>query len=173
MDAATAVNRALSALGKGTKYKSPGKMPPLEASSWPAGAKNDCSGFCCWVLRFSPDRKIKHPLYEEVNGGYFETTGLWTDGMKDTGYFSALDNPRPGAILVYPDYKDSTGKMRDGHMGVVVEVNPKAKGIAAVTRIVHCSSLNKGDAIQATDPKRWLARKESIIVWQEGMKPIT
>ncbi len=39
------LSRALSALDKGTKYKSPGKMPSFATSERPENAQNDCSGF--------------------------------------------------------------------------------------------------------------------------------
>jgi hypothetical protein len=81
MDVDTVISRALSGLGKKTVYKSPGKMPPFTANEWPLGAENDCSGFLCWCLRFSKNRKIDHPLYKKVNGGYFETTGIHADGL--------------------------------------------------------------------------------------------
>jgi hypothetical protein len=38
MNVSTVLSRALSAIDKKTVYKSPGKMPSFEASSWPLAA---------------------------------------------------------------------------------------------------------------------------------------
>ena len=92
MNADTIITRALSGIGKKTIYSSPGKMPSLAASEWPMNAENDCSGFLCWAFRFSKNRKVDHPLYKKVNGGYFETTGIHADGLHSTGFFL---NPWP------------------------------------------------------------------------------
>lgn len=76
MDVNTLLTRAASGLGKKTKYKSPGRMPPFAASTWSANIEADCSGFVDWCLRFSQSRKVDHPLYKRVNGGWFETTAI-------------------------------------------------------------------------------------------------
>lgn len=159
------ISRARSALDKGTVYKSPGVVPPLDASTWPeSGAETDCSGFLTWCLRIS--RKIDHPGYKKVNGGWFETTGIYADGMSSWGFCDRIDAPRPGCFIVYPDYKDSSGKSRDGHIGLVTATNGKP-GMDGVTAVIHCSLGNskKGDAIRETDAKVWLSRPESIAVW--------
>ena len=171
MNASTVITRALSGLGKHTAYKSPGKMPSFESLVWPSKAQNDCSGFVDWCLRFSPTRKVNHPLYKKVNGGWFETTAIHADGMANVGYFYQLERAKPGALLVYPDYLDDDKKPHDGHIGIVVEAN--APGIKGVTQIIHCSlgaSKTKGDAIQVTGSEIWQAHKSSIIVWLEGLE---
>lgn len=169
MDVRTLVARAMSGLGKKTKYASPGTMPAFAASEWPSGAANDCSGFVSWCLRFSESRKVDHPLYRMVNGGYFETTGIHADGLHTTGYFTAIADPVPGSLLVYPDYKDSAGKRRDGHIGIVLEA--RGAGIAGARKVIHCSSGNfrrTGDAIQVTGPQVWVKHTSSIIVWLDN-----
>lgn len=166
MDVSTVISRALSALGKGTEYKSPGSMPAFSAYAWPSKAKNDCSGFVSWCLRFSQNRKVQHPLYVSTNGGWFETTAIHRDGLSSTGYFTQIDSGQPGALLVYPDRKG-----HDGHVGIVVD--SKGKGVGGVTKVIHCSLgnyPNTRDAIQLTGPDAWLARKDSIIVWLEGLR---
>lgn len=171
MNVDTLLTRAYSGLKKNTKYKSPGVMPPFAASVWTPNIKADCSGFVDWCLRFSPTRKVNHPLYIKVNGGWFETSGIWNDGMKDTGFFSRTKAPRIGGMLVYPDYRGSDGKMHDGHIGIICKVNGK-DGVAGVDEIIHCSlgsSNNLGDAIQITKPTPWLNHSDSIAVWFEGL----
>lgn len=165
MDTATLIARARSGLGKKTQYKSPGVSPPLGAASWPAsGAACDCTGFLAWVLRIS--RKVDHPLYVRVNGGWFETTAIFEDGRQASGYFEPLTKPRPGAFLVYGDYRGSDGQMHDGHIGLVTDANGKP-GAAGATQVVHCSFggwKRHGDAIRETDSAIWQARP-SLIVW--------
>lgn len=170
MEISTVIARATSALSKQTKYESPGSMPSFDGSSWPSHAKCDCSGFVDWCLRLFPNRKVDHPLYRQVNGGWFETSAIYRDGLSSTGYFTKVANATPGALLVYPDYKGEDGARHDGHIGVVIEAS--GPGIAGVTKIVHCSLGNwkaHGDAVQETGPEPWLQHNGSIIVWLDGL----
>lgn len=170
MKAETIISRARSALGKKTRYDSPGVSPDLMASSWPeSGARIDCSGFVAWCLR--RPRVVDHPFYKKTNGGWFETSGIYADGLASVGYFAELDKPRPGAMLVYPDYKSASGKNREGHIGIVTEVAPQGSGITAVLKVIHCSAggwKKSKDAVQETTPVAWLANPKSIIVWLDG-----
>jgi hypothetical protein len=146
-------------------------MPSFEASSWPDGGVCDCSGFVDWCLRAFPGRKVDHPLYKKVNGGWFETTAIYADGLAATGYFSRLTTPKPGALLVYPDYKGDDGKNHDGHIGIVTAAS--GDDVAGVQSIIHCSLggwKHHGDAVQETAPEAWLAHGNSIIVWYEGLE---
>lgn len=169
MNVSILIERALSGLGKKTTYKSPGKMPSFNLSAWPKNAENDCSGFVDWCLQFSPNRKVDHPLYKKINGGWFETSAIHADGLSSVGYFSKLDIPKPGAMLVYPDYTNISGN-HDGHIGIVLETS--GSGVGGVTKIVHCSlgaSVKLGDAVQVTDSQIWQSHSNSIIVWFEGL----
>jgi hypothetical protein len=166
----TAITRALSGVGRSTKYESPGRMPSFDATAWPSGSKCDCSGFIDWVFRLFPTRKVDHPLYRKINGGWFETSGIHADGLANTGWFSRIDDPRPGALLVCPDYVGADGRKHDGHIGLVVDVS--GSGITGASKVVHCSFgnwKNKGDAIQVTDASVWAARLESIVVWLDNL----
>jgi len=170
MKASTVVTRAYSGLDKGTQYVSPGKMPSFDSNTWPLGSVNDCSGFVNWCLRFSQNRKVDHPLYKKVNGGWFETSAIYEDGLASTGYFSRIDEAIPGAFLVYPDYVSEDKKHHQGHIGVVIEAN--GAGPSGVKKIIHCSlsaSTNLNDAIQLTDASMWVNHTESIIVLFDGM----
>jgi hypothetical protein len=173
MDIETVIVRALSALDKGCKYESPGKMPSFDANTWPTGARCDCSGFVNWCFRLFPTRRVDHPLYHKVNGGWFETTGIHEDGMQTRGYFSRLIDPRPGALLVYPDHKGADGRHREGHIGLVLDA--PAPGIVGVREVIHCSLGNwrtKQDAIQVTDAGPWRANDRSIIVWFDDLSEV-
>lgn len=161
MDVATLVARAKSGLGKKTQYSSPGKTPALDAVSWPAtGGKIDCSGFLAWCLRIS--RKVPHPKYVNINGGWFETTAIHADAQASWGFFEQLTVPAVGAFLVYPDENG-----HDGHIGLVSAVNGSA-GIEGVTSVIHCSYsgwTKHGDAIRETGPSAWISRPDSRIAW--------
>lgn len=167
MDVNTLINRARSGLGKGTKYKSPGVTPPLSASTWPkSGGGIDCSGFMAWCLRLG--RKVHHPKYEAINGGWFETTGIFEDVENSWGFFESIDEPRVGAFLVYPDHNG-----HEGHIGVVTAVNG-GNGINGVARVIHCSSggwVQHHDAIRETAPSAWLNNPVSRVGWYTGVTP--
>lgn len=168
MEATTLIARARTGLGKQTPYKSPGSILPLGAATWPTGVTSDCTGFLAWVLRIS--RKVDHPLYQKVNGGWFETTAIFADGKQATGYFDPITAPKPGAFLVYGDYIGSDGRSHDGHIGLVTETNGRT-GIDGVKGVIHCSLggwRNHGDAIRETDAAIWKARP-SLIIWREGV----
>lgn len=165
MDVATLIARARSGLGKKTQYSSPGVTPPLAANTWPAaGDKSDCSGFLAWCLRIS--RKIDHPKYVAVNGGWFETTAIQADVGGPWGYFEEMQVPAVGAFVVYPD-KDG----HDGHIGVISAVNG-SKGVSGIVKVIHCSNggwKNHGDAIRETDAAPWAARSDTRIGWYSGI----
>ena len=171
MNVTTLLARARSGLGKHTRYASPGHMPDFAASAWPADGDCDCSGFVDWCLRAFPGRRVHHPLYEQVNGGWFETTAIHRDGLASTGYFTKLDRARPGALVVYPDYKDASGTSHDGHVGIVTATSD-VDGIAGVTEVIHCSLggwKNHQEAIRATPPVAWAGHANSIVVWLDGL----
>ena len=170
MDVDTILLRARSALGKKTRYDLGGGMPDRAAAAWPDGAATDCSGFVAWCLRFR--RKVDHPLYKKINGGWFETTAVHADGLATTGFFTKLLKPTPGAIVVYPDYVDAAGRHREGHIGIVTQVKPNGIGVAAVQSVIHCSAgawKTKKDAVQETAPTAWTARQDAIVVWMDGI----
>lgn len=165
MDAASLVLRARSGIGKNTRYSSPGVTPPLSASTWPeTGGKCDCTGFLAWCLRIS--RKVNHPMYAKVNGGWFETTGIHADIEASWGYFEKLDIPRVGSFVVYPD----TGGV-DGHIGLISEVSGQS-GMAGIVSVIHCSNgswKKHGDAIRETDASVWLTKSASVLGWYVGV----
>ncbi|NOT87455.1 MAG: CHAP domain-containing protein [Lysobacter sp.] len=160
----TLVGRALSAVNSETVYTLQNKVnPKLAAERWPeSGMRTDCSSFVAWCLRISV--KVSHPLYVKVNGGWFETTAVYKDGIHQTGFFSAVEQARPGSLLVYGD---QSGK--EGHIGIVVEVD--GPGVAGVRKVVHCSSGNykkHGRAIRMSNAAVWIKNDKTIIVDYEG-----
>jgi len=160
----TVIARAMSAVDSDTVYAMSNKVnPPLSAEAWfDTGMRTDCSSFVAWCLRRSS--KVTHPLYVKQNGGWFETSAVYKDGLHQTGFFSAVDTARPGSLLVYPD-KDG----KQGHIGIVIAA--QGIGVKGVSKVVHCSNGNfkkTGKAIAATGPQAWADRADAIIVDYEG-----
>lgn len=131
--------RAHVATGQGIRYGlGKGGMNPGSPTPG-SGGRCDCSGFVAWSLGFS--RKLNEAFYRNFNGGWFETTAVWTDIGSSVGILEALDKPRPGAIVVYPDHDG-----HEGHIGIMVDSD----------HVVHCSmgnDRNFGNAIRVTDPR--------------------
>lgn len=135
MDVAAVIARAHGAAALGVRYElgkggmNPGSPTPA------AGGKCDCSGFVAWCLGMS--RKTSNTFYVHFNGGWIETTAVWTDIGKSVGMFEDT-LIKPGAVLVYPD---AAG--HQGHIGIAVDA----------THVAHCSKGNDtatGNAIQIT-----------------------
>ena len=134
MEVDAVIARAESAVNQGIRYKL-GKGGMNAGSPTPAaGGQCDCSGFVAWALGMS--RKTSDAFYVNFNGGWIETTAVWTDTGKSVGIFEQLDAPRRGGVVVFPDAMGS-----QGHIGV----------LTAADRVIHCSLGNDhrtGDAIQ-------------------------
>lgn len=158
------LSRARSASGNDSVYKlgaggmSPGRIDPTDSSR-----RCDCSGFVCWALGIS--RKTTHPLYTRFNNGWINTDGMVHDAKNQTGFFSKLEKPKVGCIVVYPGRKVD-GVLKIGHVGIVTEVKA-----GKPTKVLHCSSgnyRNLGDAIMETSPKVFL-RPDAVYAWYEGL----
>lgn len=151
--------RARSAAGSKTKYLlGAGGMKPAAAHP---GSTCDCSGYVSWVLGLS--RMTDHPTYKKYNGGWINTDAMVNDASVATGFFTKLDAPKKGCIIVYP--KAASGGPNYGHVGIVTEVaSGKAK------KVIHCSSGNSalGDAIAETGPEVW-NRPSTIFAWYDGL----
>ncbi len=155
MQVEAVLTRAESATELGIRYRlgkggmNPGSPTPA------AGGFCDCSGFVAWC--FSMSRKSNENFYKHFNGGWMDTTAIWTDVGNSVGIFSELTGPKAGAIVVYPD---ANGKQ--GHIGIMVNEN----------KVVHCSGGNDkrhGNAILITGPDVFLARKDVRFGWLNGL----
>lgn len=159
--------RARSASGRNIKYKlGAGGMSPK--SPLPANMSNecDCSGFVCWCLGLS--RQTDHPLYVKFNQGWINTDAIVYDANTQTGFFSRLEVPQPGSLIVFPR-KDSKSV---GHVGLITEVASTDSGVLP-TKVIHCSSgnfRNFGDAIVETDATVFLKRRDTIYAWFAGIE---
>lgn len=125
-----------------------------------SGGECDCSGFVAWCMGVS--RKTDNPLYVKLNGGWIETTAVWTDAtVYKTGLFYQIAKPAYGCIVVYPD---AAG--HQGHIGIISEVNDQN----VATKVVHCASRNPlGRAIQETVPDVFTRNPQAIFAWYEGV----
>ena len=116
----------------------------------------DCTGFVAWCLGFS--RKLTEHFYVQFNGGWFETTAVWTDIGSSVGIFEP-SSKKPGAVIVYPDAHG-----HQGHIGIIVDA----------THVVHCSSGNDtqyGDAIRVTPLTVFNNNPNARLGWLTGLQP--
>lgn len=161
------ISRAQSAAGNQIKYKlGSGGMSPK--ATLPSNINNecDCSGFVCWCLGMS--RQTDHPLYVRFNQGWINTDAIVYDANNQTGFFSRIETPRPGCLIVFPK-KDANSV---GHVGLVTEVTDLASGNLPA-KVIHCSSgnfRNFGDAVAKTDPTVFSRRSDTIYAWFEGIE---
>lgn len=154
MELAEVLDRAHSALAKGTSYQLGAGAPfshPVPADE--RGAC-DCSGFVAWVFGYARHQPTFAWLVK-TNGGWMSTDGIFEDAMfQPTGLWRPND-PKPGSCLVYPSRSyalareiDGAPGPRIGHVGIITKV----VGGGAKT-VIHCSAGNYrryGDAIHET-----------------------
>lgn len=154
MHVSAVMARAHSSLNQGTRYKlGKGGMSPSGGTP-AAGGYCDCTGFVAWCLGFS--RKLNERFYLEFNGGWFETTAVWTDIDSPVGIFETSAR-KTGAVLVYPD---SSG--RQGHIDLLIDTK----------HVVHCSSGNDaqfGDAVQVTKLDVFTSNPATRVGWLHGL----
>jgi hypothetical protein len=155
MQVAAVLARAHAAVAQGIRYKlGQGGMNP--GSSTPGhDGQCDCSGFVAWCLGMS--RKTPDQFYVHFNGGWIETTGVWTDIEQSVGIFEESIK-RPGAVVVYPDAHG-----HEGHIGIIVDANS----------VVHCSHGNDthfGNAIQITPLTVFNNNPKTRFGWLVGLQ---
>lgn len=158
------IARARSALGRGVPYKSP--APPFDArSADPPMSGLDCGTFVRWAAK--PDPRNEHA---------WDTTGIVRDATGAKQFFERIALPRPGCLIVYPDYNavpevTHPRSRHDGHVGIVTEIGVADSGPTA-TRVIHCSRLVEGMRAALTSD----AGPDSILedgpLWFPVFKPI-
>lgn len=156
------VERARSAIGKGTIYKlGAGGRDPMAPLPGDAENRCDCSAFFAWSLALDV-RQPGIPLHKRYNGGRLTTSSIVYDArrpQKETGLFTIVPTPDPGDGVVYP-WRDG----KPGHIAAVSFFDPLNfwKGL----RIIDCSSTNyreTGDAIRERSGE-FFRRHPSIFV---------
>lgn len=149
--------RALSQAGNETEYVlGGGRQTPDGGDCRDENGGSDCSAFVCWALGIP--KAAPFAWMRRVNGGWYNTDGIWWDALHErTGLFSVC-KPAVGAVVVYPSswmsrrhagVKGLAPKI--GHVGIVTEVRA-----GEISRVLHCSAGNfrrTGDAIQETGPE--------------------
>jgi hypothetical protein len=155
MQVAAVLARAHAAVAQGIRYKlGQGGMNP---GSPTPGHDNqcDCSGFVAWCLGMS--RHTADQFYVHFNGGWIETTAVWTDVGQSVGIFDETSK-KPGAVVVYPDAHG-----HEGHIGIIIDANS----------VVHCSKGNDtqyGNAIQITPLTVFNNNPNSRFGWLVGLQ---
>ena len=147
--------RAQAAVAQGIHYKlGKGGMNP--GSPTPAAdGLCDCSGFVSWCLGMS--RKTSDRFYVNFNGGWIETTAVWTDIGSPVGIFESIAK-KPGAVVVYPDANG-----HQGHIDIIVDA----------THVVHCShgnDTNFHNAVQITPLTVFSGNAASRYGWLLGLQ---
>jgi hypothetical protein len=102
-------------------------------------------------------RQTNDLFYVHFNGGWIETTAVWTDVGMSTGIFEET-NKRAGAVVVYPDANG-----HEGHIGILVDSN----------QVVHCSKGNDtqfGNAIQITPLTVFNNNSNTRFGWLVGLQ---
>jgi hypothetical protein len=130
----------------GAGGKNPSAAHCFEFSTLTKRWVGDCSAlsaFACGFDRFQPD---KFP------GNWVNTDAMLRDAERDGDWF-ARALPHVGALLVYGGVHKNGKRVRVGHVGVCVALDP--------VLIVHCSSgasKRTGDAVSEVGPALWLNR---------------
>jgi len=139
----------------------------------------DCSEFVAWCLQITKRVQPCPAWLKHVNGGWYNTDGMWWDGVCErTGVFTANDpaghnfrEPSAGDVIVYPARWVARSAVRQGfipqtlydasvhpgigHVGIISEVGTK-DGKPHIERVIHCSAGNYrklGTAIAETGPE--------------------
>jgi hypothetical protein len=153
---AAVLNRAQSAIGQGIRYKlGKGGMDPGSPTPASASDQCECSGFVAWCLGMS--RQTTQLFYVNFNGGWLDTTAIWTDIGSSAGIFEPSEK-RPGAVVVYP-----SPTRGHGHIGIVLDAN----------HVIHCSSGNDKkfrDSIQSTAFTVFNKNPKSRFGWLTGLQ---
>jgi hypothetical protein len=155
MQVAAVLARAHAAVAQGIRYKlGQGGMSPGSPTPGNDG-QCDCSGFVAWCLGMS--RHTPDQFYVHFNGGWIETTAVWTDVGQSVGIFDQTSK-KPGAVVVYPDEHG-----HEGHIGIIVDANS----------VVHCSLGNDhkyGNAIQVTPLTVFSSNPKTRFGWFVGLQ---
>ena len=162
MDVNEFLTRARGQIGKQTVYGL-GRGTTVGPSPRDETGACDCSAFVCWCLDIRK-HQTQFAWLVKLNGGWFNTDGMWWDATKETtGFFETVDKPKPGAIVVFPGKATSNlPGPKIGHVGIISSV-----GADGSYRVVHCSSGNfkqTGDAIRETAPTMFTPAS-TIVAW--------
>ena len=145
MNASEFIVRARKALGKGIPYNQRNRNFNTGTDE-PPRAGLDCGTFVRWaVMSDPPMNQSREPAWD--------TSSIFGDATGEQAFFERIADPRPGCLIVYPDYKavaEVTGDetKHDGHVAIVTETGMVDIGtrpsFPGATRIIHCSRVIEG-----------------------------
>jgi hypothetical protein len=87
------------------------------------------------------------------------------DANTPGGLFTKVDTPLPGDVIAYGDRRVSGGKISQGHVGLITEVED-----GKIIEVAHCSSGNWSqfrNALLTTGPHIFERRKAIVIRFDE------
>ncbi|HTL25049.1 MAG TPA: CHAP domain-containing protein [Burkholderiales bacterium] len=168
MDTAEFIARARSALGRGVPYGYGTAFDPQ--SMVPPASGLDCSTFVRWAA------KLALPAVNQGAAQRWDTTGIVQDATGAQLFFAKIAVPRPGCLIVYPDYTalaevTGTSTHHDGHVGIVTETGI-VKSVLTATRVIHCSRLVEGMRAALTPGAQRDALIESDPLWFPVFEPM-
>jgi len=148
MNASEFIARARKALNKGVPYNQRNRTFDPRTNAPPGGGL-DCGTFVRWaVMPDPPMNQSREPAWD--------TTSIFADATGAQEFFQKIAVPRPGCLIVYPDYKAVAQVTRDetkhdGHVAIVTETGTVEidtptgiKTFFGATRVIHCSRVIEG-----------------------------
>ena len=154
-------------LGRGGNDPKADRAAPLawavpKGSLIPALARwADCSGFVAWCLGIRRSLPIPN-YYVHTDAIYFDAINVHRQRL-----FVALGaaggnrlpfDPQPGDLVVFPDYKDATGKHREGHVAIIVDHSTRM--------VIDCAS-GRQDGVAIHRAGEWW--NKAIVVRFKGL----
>ena len=150
-----------SALDRGVPYNQDNRAFNPRTNTPPEGGL-DCGTFVRWAVKPDP------PASSEPA---WHTTGIVSDATTAQDFFERIVDPRPGCLVVYPDYTakaDVTGTVthHDGHVAIVTEVRTVGS-VLRPTRVIHCSSMIEGlrAALMPDADRHAIAETDGKLFW--------
>lgn len=131
------VARARSMKGQGTYSGGKGGRNPDAPTPFDAAGRVDCSRFVDWCFGLD--------VFQD-EAGWLDTDGIikrakskdWPEILR------IVEVPEVGDCLVYGDWRDDKGAIRQGHAAIVVESTPRW-GRWGEVKIIHASTSNMRD----------------------------
>ncbi len=171
MTVAEVITRARSQIGIQTTYRLGGGTRNVTAQTCQDSFKTcDCSAFVRWVLGIPPHDDDPAELLKGINGGWYNTDGMWWDARRllGQGIFDECE-PAPGALVIYPArwVSQEATAPQVGHVGIVSQMFNRDPN-----KVIHCSAANfrnYGDAIWETGLGPWTRIKSTLYAWPKSV----
>lgn len=137
----------------------------------------DCSSFALWCLGIRQFQDQELWWLKELNGGWYNTDGVWYDAQGSgghlragfTGNFVVMSKARVGCVIVYPaKWVSRVPGPKVGHIGIITNVQ------ATECTVIHCSKgnyENYRDSIYETKTDVFDQRQATIYAWAASVRP--